>query len=1703
MAVPAVSMTGSAGQGAADRPGLIQTTVAAAITVPFFTQSTSAGSVSYLRIINHSEESGSVSIVAYDDAGTSYGPATLELDAGEAVHFNAGDLEAGNADKGLGDKHQGFREGIGTGTGAWRLELTSALEIEVFSYSRTEGGVVSGMQAVVPRTGSGHRIGLFNPASTVGQISRLRLVNRGASSVAVTVEGVDDAGEPGSGALRLNLPARGARMVTAEELESGDGEGLTGALGDGRGRWRLLVTADGAIDVMHLLASTASGEMTNLSAGPVAPVDGDDGATTIHEVGLFPGASEEGLEGVLRIVNRTGQSGRVSIEAIDDTGARFGPVTVYVSALKGLLLTSGDLEEGNSSKGLFTGTGAGTGEWRLRLSTSLEIEVQSYVHPLGVQDSLLSTMHTLVPRGAKDHRVTLFDPREVTESSGSLRLINPSETEAAVTIRGVDGTGAAPGGEVRLTLGAGESREVTVAELEEGTGTGLVGALGDGTGRWHVSIESNRRIGVMSLLSGPGGRLANLSALPGGTISEFQDAPAGSGDTATAAEVFSAHISERVVHSRCIYCHVQGGRSGHTRLVFQAETNLEHEALNLATFANFLSTVEGGASLILNKIRGVSHGGGEQVPADSDDFAQMERFLAALEGPPELFNRHISERVVQSRCIYCHVMGGRSGHTRLVFQPETNPDHEALNLATFENFLAEVEGGASRILNKIQGVSHGGGEQVPADSDDFAQVERFLGRLDTGVVPAAITVDTLFDPVRMAPLRKTLRRAALIFAGRVPTEDEYASIYGGARAFRAAIRSLMTGPEFHEFLTRGANDRLLTDRRDGGIIDQHTFVDFAKEKYRRKKADFASGDTRFRSYHDWVGKVEHGTNRAPLELIAHVVENDLPYTEILTADYIMANPHAAIAYGATTAFDDPDDPHEFKPSEIVSYYREGDGFKYEHDRIIDAARIVDPGPLRTDYPHAGILNTTMFLKRYPTTATNRNRARARWTYYHFLGVDVEKSASRTTDPVALADTNNPTMRNPACTVCHSVLDPVAGAFQDYGDGGLYKDQWGGMDSLHNSYKAPEDEIFKIEGDSWETRQTFSITAWLSQGSSLFLRHVNNNYCDDMECGTLGRDFRLDRIAVRDAATGALAHDVGWDHLDEHCLHDGRYNSENGAKEHYQWWGWDCAIPLNISAGASYTIEVTTWADRAGDELAMLGLAARLYQEGDTWYRDMRIPGFNAEQASEGQDSLRWLAKQIVDDRRFAEATVKFWWPAIMGREVAEPPAEEGDADFEGQLLAANAQSAEVRRLAHGFRQGFHGRSTYNLKDLLVEMVLSKWFRADALDDSDPVRRVALRDAGARRLLTPEELARKTVALTGYQWGRRVSTHCVGGDCDPTPNQLTDEFRLLYGGIDSDGITKRARNTTSVMAAVAKRYAVRTSCPVVLRELFLLPDEGRRLFDGIDKNVTPISEFSDTFEITAASRSEMETLSLRGYLTGGEKNVSIAFLNDYWHETRGDRNVLLDRLTVRQGSTVVYDYEMENLDHRPQCHHMEQDAFHLSGSGPECVLAVPVDIPSDGTYQIEIAAWATHAGDEFPKLTVAVESDAESSAGTTVIRHKLVELHEKLLGVAVTPYSPDVNAAFRLFVEVMDRRQGSEDDWFRWWECEVNDIYFFEGILDDVVVKREHEWGIGFEWDGDRVDAFIDGVDLTDTYYAAHTWVVVLTYLLTDYRYLML
>ena len=1077
-----------------------------------------------------------------------------------------------------------------------------------------------------------------------------------------------------------------------------------------------------------------------------------------------------------------------------------------------------------------------------------------------------------------------------------------------------------------------------------------------------------------------------------------------------------------------------------------------------------------------------------------------------------VFQQLISSLIVQSKCISCHVEGGASANTRLVFVTDENPDHEAINLRVFEDFLDEEEDGASYILNKIQGaLGHGGGIQVAAGTENYANMERFLGLLGEDVGPVAITPDTLFDGVKIESARSTLRRAAIVFAGRIPTDVEYESIRTGSlTSLRAAIRGLMEGPEFHEFLIRGSNDRLLTDRDIGSVLGAEGFlVEFDNEYARLCEKAVASGDEA--EWRNWEREVQHGASRAPLELIARVVKDDLPYTEILTAEYIMANPIVARAYGATTTFDDTSNPREFRPSQILSYYRNDDTKVYGETKTdMCGPPILDPGELATDYPHAGILNTKAFLQRYPTTATNRNRARSRWTYYHFLGLDIEKSASRTTDPVALADTNNPTMNNPACTVCHTVMDPVAGAFQNYGDTGFYRDEWGGLDSLDEFYKNKADgEVFDIKAASWADRQTHSMRAWLEPDGRIFLRHVNNHDNEDDD-DVSDRDIRLDSVVVRAADGSSVVYRVDWEELDQHCMYDGSYNVGSGEDDHYQWWGECGGIPVTLPNEGTYTIEVVAWADRSGDEFAKLEFGADpLHRDGDTWYRDMRTPGLAGELAPNSDNSLQWLAERIVSDVRFAEATVRFWWPAIMGSEFAEPPADESDADFDGLLLASNAQAAELAWLARGFRRGFHGGPSYNLKDLLVEIVLSRWFRAEKLSDDSAVRATALAGASSERLLTPEELARKTAALTGFQWGRvgeqhwrRVHEQKQGWLAD-----VGNGYGLLYGGIDSAGVTDRARDLTTVMAGVGQSHALESSCPIVMREFYLLSEQERRLFGGIDKTDSPLSEFGGTFEVAAASREEIESFSVKGHLAAGEATVKVAFLNDFWDGPRGDRDVLLDRLTLKHNDEVIYSYEIEDLDHQFDCHHIQQGAFHLSGTGPECVLTIPLEIPMDGSYEIVIDAWGDQHGDELPKLEIAIETDIERSAGSAAIKHKLVDLHDKLLGVQVHPDSPEIVDAYELFIDVWQRKQESDhfdfDEWAENIACDWrSDFLYFDGILNDYIVKNE----FGDEvWDTELIDAFMSqgDIDWSDSRAAARTWTVVLAYLLMDYRYLYL
>ena len=465
-------------------------------TLPLVLPASNAALTGFVRIINNSFQPGTVSITAIDDTGERHGPITLNLESEQTINFNSRDLENGNAAKGLS-------VGVGEGSGSWRLILDSELGITPLAYIRTSDGFVTSMHDVTPET-----IVFFNPGSNNRQISRLRLINPGTSPAEIEITGRDDAGEsaPG-GEVRLTLAAGESRTLTAQDLESG-GEGITGRLGEGTGKWQLSVSSNVAIDAVSLLQSP-TGHLANLSTTP----ESNDPLT----LPLVLPATESALTGFVRIINRSDQTGSVRITAIDDTGDRHGPITLNLESNETVNFNSRDLEQGNAAKGLYGGVGNGEGNWRLEFDSTLDVSTLAYIR---TSDGFVTGMHDVAPSTDRIHRVRFFNPGSNNRQISRLRLNNPGTAPARVEITGRDDAGdTAPGGTVGLTLAAGESRTLTAQALESG-GEGITGSLGDGAGKWQLTISANRDIDVMSLLQSPTGHLANLSTSPS------EDAPA-------------------------------------------------------------------------------------------------------------------------------------------------------------------------------------------------------------------------------------------------------------------------------------------------------------------------------------------------------------------------------------------------------------------------------------------------------------------------------------------------------------------------------------------------------------------------------------------------------------------------------------------------------------------------------------------------------------------------------------------------------------------------------------------------------------------------------------------------------------------------------------------------------------------------------------------------------------------------------------------------------------------------------------------------------------------------------------------------------------------------------------------------------------------------------------------------------------------------
>ena len=207
----------------------------------------------------------------------------------------------------------------------------------------------------------------------------------------------------------------------------------------------------------------------------------------------------------------------MEIHAIDDSGARFGPVMLPLGAKESVQFSSWELERGSEAKDLSGTTGEGEGSWRLEFDTELDIAALAYA-----RQSAFVGLHDVVPEiWPLQWYVPTFNPGSNLGRLSLLRLINPNDDDAQVVIDGLDALGESPpDGRVYVTLPGGAACTISARELESGEVDGpcqsaISGRFGDGEGKWQLLVTADRPVQVMNLMRGPNGDLGNLSTMGG------------------------------------------------------------------------------------------------------------------------------------------------------------------------------------------------------------------------------------------------------------------------------------------------------------------------------------------------------------------------------------------------------------------------------------------------------------------------------------------------------------------------------------------------------------------------------------------------------------------------------------------------------------------------------------------------------------------------------------------------------------------------------------------------------------------------------------------------------------------------------------------------------------------------------------------------------------------------------------------------------------------------------------------------------------------------------------------------------------------------------------------------------------------------------------------------------------------------------------
>ncbi len=234
--------------------------------------------------------------------------------------------------------------------------------------------------------------------------------------------------------------------------------------------------------------------------------------------------------------------------------------------------------------------------------------------------------------------------------------------------------------------------------------------------------------------------------------------------------------------------------------------------------------------------------------------------------------------------------------------------------------------------------------------------------------PAPAAVDTL-PPLDDARL---LRRISLDLRGVTPSLEELEAVRAGPAALDALRDAFLVDPRLE--------DRL---------------VSLWAERYRTRLDEFQVRWYDYQLPAELECAFERAVGEEPLRLVAHISVEDRPWSEVVTADYTMANELLADLWPLA--------------------YPDG-GAGWEEARYTDGR------------PAAGVLATNGLWFRYYTSQSNANRSRAAALADVLLCVDyLDRPVTFSSSP-SLADadgTATALAADPACLACHASIEPLA------------------------------------------------------------------------------------------------------------------------------------------------------------------------------------------------------------------------------------------------------------------------------------------------------------------------------------------------------------------------------------------------------------------------------------------------------------------------------------------------------------------------------------------------------------------------------------------------------------------------------------------------------------------------------------------------------